>query len=167
MQVTVPPVSPHEPVSAVADTKVTPPGRTSVTTTPVAVVGPWFVTRMVKVICSSSRTTSGATDFVTSRSDRASTGVGVEAVLFEPAWSHCAPFTVATLFALPGAVGRTVSVRTVVAPEARSPIAQVTGDPGAQPGEDWSAMRATFAGSVSRTTTPVARSGPLLVTVSV
>ena len=66
-QVTVPPAGEHVPCVEEADPNAKPEGMTSVTVTPVAVIGPALVTTIVKVIVDERLAGLGEPDFVTER----------------------------------------------------------------------------------------------------
>src|SRR6476659_9038001 len=112
-------------------------------------------------------TGSGASVLTIARSvDFAATGltvVLVVLVLLALAGSASLPETVAVFEIVPLPVVVTVIVTDVLAPLARSPMAQLT-LPAVltQPAE--ALLKVTPAGTVSEAVTPVAASGPLLVT---
>jgi hypothetical protein len=175
LQVTVPLAWLQVPVDApvhVALPNVTPAGSGSVTTTPVALLGPLFVAVMAYARELPTKTGSGESLFVTPRSVRVFTVVLVEAVLFPEFRSVWLPAILALFVIVPAAVGVTVIVIVTDAPLARLPRLQVTVPlawlhvPADAP-VHVAAPNVTPAGSVSVTTTPVAAPGPLFVAVTV
>src|SRR3989442_689783 len=123
VQVTVPAEFVHP---VLAETKVTPAGRGSVTTTPVAGPGPLLVcgTVLVKMVLTVALKRPG---FVTTRSADATIVVVADAVLFVLMGPRSLTLTVvvlATVLGVAGAVALMVIV--ALAPEARLPTEQVT-----------------------------------------
>src|SRR5436190_7086350 len=173
------------PCVEVAETKVFPAGIGSVIVTPVAALGPWFVTTIVQVMFPCPRScVAGEPALVTERSTRACTQVEADAWP-EPSF---VVVTVPVLFTVPepgqsppvapvvGEVMCTVKVLaacvvlpgTVTGPQERTPAA-IEQPFWPQP-EPWEAIvqdRPAFVGSVSLSVTPWASPAPALNTVSV
>jgi hypothetical protein len=149
------------------DTQVAPAGRVSVIDTPVAELGPLFVTVIVYVRFCPTITGSGESVLVI---DRLAAGFTVVVVvqLLLPVFGSVTPLvTLAVLLSVPTAAapGVTTMVTVALAPLAKVPIEQViVAVPVQLPGLDVAETNVTFAGKVSVTVTPVAALGPLLVT---
>src|SRR5262245_53121796 len=163
--------------SPVFETKVRPGGVGSVTTTFVAVDGPWLVTWIVKVRFVPAVTPAGPL-FNTARS--ACTAIAVVSVaLLLAAVGSVVPVgaaTVAVLLSVPLAVDATVPVALNVtdAPAARSTVVAIGPLPEAAPqlapaplGVHVHVTPPSAAGNVSATAAPVTGLGPALLTVIV
>ena len=160
----------YEPWLAAAETNARLPGRTSVTTTPLAVDGPLFVAVTVKVnVCE----TSGAgfeTVFPIATSACGVTVVGAVEELSAGFGSVSVAVTLA-VFVIEGAEaaeGVTTMLTVALLPDARLPRAHVTVV--VPPQEPWlgnAETNATVGGSGSVTVTLVAPAGPWLVMRSV
>src|SRR5437867_3197128 len=154
-----------------AESKVTPAGSVSRTTTEAAVEGPLLVTVIVYVKVWTASTEAGPV-FVTARLTSSWTVVvtrlpDAEPLLLEESGSMGAASERATLSSVPVVGAVTVAVRDRLAPLARLATAgQVTTPPASVP-PLLAEMNVTLPGSVSRTTTVEALDGPLLVTVMV
>jgi hypothetical protein len=155
------------PCDGVVDTQVTPPGSVSVTETPVAELGPLFVTVIVYVRFCPTRIGSGESVLVTERFAEGFTVVVVVQLLF-PVFGSVTPLvTLAVLLSVPTAAadGVTTMVTVALAALANVPIAHVmVVVPLQLPCVDVADTNVTFAGNVSVTVTPVAELGPPFVT---
>ncbi len=100
----------HVPCVGVAETKVTPAGKVSVTLTPVAWEGPLLATPIVYVRLLPGVTGSGLSVFVIARSVEAFTVVKAVAELFVELGSLSVPLTVAILLSVPRVSELTVTV---------------------------------------------------------
>ena len=120
-----PPV--YVPELGVAETKVRPLGRASVTETPAAALGPLFLTVMVKMTCPPTAGVALLTVLVMDRSADTAGVTEAEALLLPGLGSAVVALTVAVLVtftpAEPDAVA--VIVRVALAPLARVPIVQI------------------------------------------
>ena len=166
LQVTVPEalVQPLE-----AETNVTPAGRVSVTTTPVAGLGPLLLAVTVYVMVLPATAEAGPV-FVIDRSAEAVTLVVAVAVLSPLVGSGSLALIVAVFVMLPPVAGAVaVMVIVALAPDASVPTAQTT-VPEALVQVPWVELadtNVTPAGRVSVTVAPVAVPGPLLLAVRV
>ena len=111
-------------------------------------------------------TGSGESDFATVRSAAGLTVVVAVAPLLEVSGSNSAPATPQLFVMVPPLRGRTVTVTVLLSSTARLCRSQVTIPPLAEQ-PVLADTKSTPAGKVSVTTTPLAGSGPLLVTVIV
>src|SRR5439155_918343 len=101
----------------VAETKVTPAGKVSVSVTPVAVLGPPLATVTTYVMVCPARTGSGESVLVTARSTAALTVVLCMVVLLAGLVSASFAVAVAVFVIVPGAAGAvTTMVRVALAP---------------------------------------------------
>src|SRR5436309_773963 len=163
-QVSTPAAS--EPAS-LAETKVTPAGRVSWTTTADASEGPLLVTVMGEVRFCAASTVAGPV-FVTVRSAISVTVVvtrrpAAEPLLLVESGSSVAASARATLSSVPVGGAVTVTVRDRLAPLARlGTVGQVTTPEETVP-PSLAETKVTAAGRVSRTTTEMASEGPSLV----
>ena len=166
-QVTIAPERAH-PVDA--DRNVTPDGKRSVSTTPVASNGPLSLTIIVYAKSFPTKAGSGESDSSTDKSVTATekTSVSVAATLLEEIGSVSLPLTTAVFVILPAAVGVTTMVTVAVVSFAIPPILQVTiVAPRAQlPRVAVAETNVTLLGSLSESVTPEARSGPLFRTAT-
>jgi hypothetical protein len=150
-------------------TNVTPAGNTSVTVTPVAVLGPLFVTVIVYINRPPTTTGSGESVLVIDRSACGLMVLDTEPLLLLESGSETPLPTVAVLVMVPDAVAVTTIVTVALAPFPMMPSAQFTVLVPVH-GLPWLGVadtKLTPAGSVSLTDTPVALFGPRLVTVIV
>ena len=147
-------------------TKETPAGSVSLTVTFVAGSGPAFDTVIVYVKFCVLLTGFGSEVFVTEMSADGRTVVSCEALLFSVFGSNSGPVTETLFVIVPVLCGVTTTVTTALEPEAIDAMLHVTMPPAAEHPVD-ALTKTTAAGSVSVTTTFVAVSGPLFVTVIV
>jgi hypothetical protein len=119
----------HVPSVVLVDTHVTFAGNVSVTATPVAALGPLFVTTMVYVRSCPASTGLGEADFVIETSAEGFTVVVVVEVLLLEFGSATALDTHAVLLSGPAASGVTTIVTVALAPLARVPMLHVTTPP--------------------------------------
>ncbi len=175
--VTVPPPFEQVPLDAPVhdpDTYATFAGNGSVTLTPVAALGPLFVTRMLYVRGWPAKTGSGESLLVSDRLAAGSTVLLVVEELLPGTGSFTLLDTLAVLLSEPTAKadGVTMIVTVTLAPLANVPMAHVTVPPPFEqvpldaPVHDPDTY-VTFAGNVSLTVTSVAELGPAFPTVMV
>ena len=124
--VTVPLDCEQAPCEGVAETKVTPAGRVSVTWTPVAVDGPPLAAVSVYVRSWPATTGSGESDLVSDRSTAESTAVKTLAVLFPESGSSTLEVTLAWLPTEPGDCGLTLISTVTSWPFTSVPSEQLT-----------------------------------------
>jgi hypothetical protein len=164
LQVTVL-VPEQDPTEGVADTKVVPAGRTSVTLTLAALLGPALFTVMVYVMLEPAAAVAGPL-LVIDRSAFAVTFVLAVELLLPGVGSEVVADTVAVFERL--ATVFAVTTRAIVgdAPALTVPRLQVTVlVPEHEPTEGVAETKVVPAGSVSLTVTPAALLGPEFVTV--
>ncbi len=173
-QITCAPLTEHVPCEAVRSCSVVPVGRSSVTTTPVAALGPSFVATIVHVSVSPTLAVARSTDLAIRRSAAAFTVVVTLERLFAVSGSSSLPATVAALVSGdPAEASCTVpvSVMVIELPLGRLPVrAQLTTCRvvlHVVPAGAVGVPRVTPAGAVSVSTTPVAALGPSFVAVTV
>lgn len=168
LAVTVPALFDTVPCEAEAELKLIELGKTSVTTTFVALDGPLLVTVTVYVSVLPAITGSALSVLAIVRSTLPLAVELVVAVLLAELISVCAPVTVAVLEIVPRAVGATMttSVTVALAPLAKVPIVPVI-VPAlllTVPAVDVPLKNETLLGKTSVMLTPVAVEGPALVT---
>src|SRR2546425_8487723 len=157
------------PCAELAETKVAFAGNRSLSTTPVA-GGPTtarlLTTRIMYVRSTPTPTGSGRSFMRTSRSGAETTSVLCVARLLVGSGSGSAAVTSALLLIVPSLVGLTTIKTDMCVPTGKLPILQVTTPRVSEqvPSPVVAEMKVTLGGRLSLSVTPLARTGPLLVT---
>src|SRR5262249_19202473 len=148
----------------VADTNVSPAGSMSRIVTFVAVLGPLPVTVIVKVISSPTLGRALLTILPTCASASCGLTDAVSLLLVRSGAHWSTPVVLAVFVCGLGVFTREVMVSVWVAPKATAPTVQVRVAGSKLPADGDDDRKLTPTGSTSCTMTPVALSGPLLVT---
>ena len=150
-----------------ADWKPRPAGRTSVSTTPVASLGPWLVAVTVKVTTSPTEGMASSTVFWTATSAAAAafSGAEAESLPVSGSGSVCAVL-VAMLVIVPACVTTAWMTSPARPPLSSWPTSHCPVDSRYAPCEGDADNSARPAGRTSVTTTPLARFGPLFETLT-
>src|SRR5208282_5015472 len=147
-------------------TKLTPAGNASVTTTPLALEGPKFVTLIVYVRLLVALTNAGPLLPIPTSATAVTVVMTGTLVLFVRLGSPVGELAVAMLVSDPLAGAVTVTVTLLIWPLVNVPRLQLTTPPLLIP-LPLAPTKLTLAGNASVTTTPLALEGPKLVTLIV
>src|SRR5262245_49929679 len=156
------------PTEGDADCSVTPAGSVSAITTPLAGLGPRFVTRTVKMTVSPTSGSLLSTDFSTARSAAGTALVVAALESFAVTGSgSVSPVLTARFVNVPGPVTVARMSSRTVAPDATSPTVHVPVVASYAPGAGTEDTNWSPAGRLSVTSTAVAGFGPWFSTVTV